>query len=336
MVTQNRHSLRAQGLFWTLLSGEPSRMPSIKPDISVKLGPLSLKNPVMTASGTFGYGREYGELVDLNRLGAVIVKGLSLEPRAGNPPPRIVETPCGMLNAIGLANIGLRTFIDEVLPGLRDLDTEVIVNIYGHHIDEYGELASALKGLDGISAIEVNISCPNVDCGGMAFGTDPSVSAKVTEKVLGNIDKPVIVKLTPNVTDIKVMAKAVEAAGAHAISLINTLTGMAVDVENRIPKLANVSGGLSGPAIKPVALHMVYQAVHAVDIPVIGVGGIMDYRDALEFLITGASAVQVGTANFVNPKATEEIVTGIEKYCEEKNITHISELIGSLEIDRNH
>jgi dihydroorotate dehydrogenase (NAD+) catalytic subunit len=284
----------------------------------------------MTASGTFGYGGEFDSLVDLNLLGAIIIKGLSLKPKAGNPPPRIVETPCGMLNAIGLANIGLDVFMREKLPWLQNLDTEVIVNIYGHSIDEYGELANALKGVDGISAIEVNISCPNVDCGGMAFGTDPAVSSSVTEKVLRNTDKPVIVKLSPNVMDIRLVAKAVEEAGAHAISLINTLTGMAVDIESRTPKLANISGGLSGPAIRPVALHMVYQVVKTVDIPVIGVGGIMDYRDALEFLMAGANAIEVGTANFVNPHASMDILEGIRKFCEEKDIDHIGELIGSL------
>lgn len=305
-------------------------MTSSQPDLRVKLGPLELKNPVMTASGTFGYGGEFDSLVDLNLLGAIIVKGLSLKPKAGNPPPRIVETPCGMLNAIGLANIGLDVFMREKLPLLQNMDTEVIVNIYGHSIDEYGELASALKGVDGISAIEVNISCPNVDCGGMAFGTDPAVSSRVTEEVLRNTDKPVIVKLSPNVMDIRLVAKAVEEAGAHALSLINTLTGMAVDIESRTPKLANISGGLSGPAIRPVALHMVYQVVKAVDIPVIGVGGIMDYRDALEFLMAGACAIEVGTANFVNPHASMDILEGIRKFCEEKDIDHIGELIGSL------
>lgn len=303
-----------------------------QPDLSVKLGPLELKNPVMAAAGTFGYGQEYESLMDVNLLGAIIVKGLSLKPRAGNPPPRIVETPCGMLNAIGLANIGLEAFMKEKLPWLESLDTEVIVNIYGHAIDEYGELASALKGVDGISALEVNISCPNVECGGMAFGADPDISARVTESVVTNTDKPVIVKLSPNVTDITLVAKAVEGAGADAISLINTITGMLIDIESRTPKLGNISGGLSGPAIKPVALHMVYQVVKAVNIPVIGLGGILDYRDALEFLITGAQAVQVGTANFVNPRATLDIVDGIRDFCAEKGIAHIGELIGSLKV----
>lgn len=301
-------------------------------DLRVDLGPLRMKNPVMTASGTFGYGREYGAFVDPNLLGAVIVKGLSIDPMPGNPPPRTVETACGMLNSIGLANIGLKAFLQEKLPPLQDLDTEIIVNIYGHHTQEYGELAAALKGVNGISAIEVNISCPNVDCGGMAFGTDPEVSAKVTETVLKNTDKPVIVKLSPNVTDIRAVAKAVEGAGAHALSLINTLTGMAIDLEERAPRLAKVSGGLSGPAIKPVALHMVYQVVKSVSIPVIGVGGIMDYRDALEFMVVGARAVQVGTANFVNPGATLDILEGMKRFCSEQGIGRIEDIVGTLKI----
>jgi dihydroorotate dehydrogenase (NAD+) catalytic subunit len=303
-----------------------------QPDLGVKLGSLELKNPVMAASGTFGYGREFESLVDPNLLGAVVVKGLSLRPMPGNPPPRIVETPCGMLNAIGLANIGLREFIEEKLPWLKSLDTQVIVNIYGHSIDEYEELARALKGVDGVSALEVNISCPNVEMGGMVFGKDPDVSARITEKVVSNIDKPVIVKLTPNVTDIRVLARAVEDSGADIISLINTLTGMAIDIETRLPKLANISGGLSGPAIKPVALYQVWQVVNAVKIPIIGIGGITDYRDALEFLIAGARAVQVGTANFVNPRASLDILEGIRDYCLQRGIAHISDIIGSLKL----
>lgn len=306
---------------------------NIKPDLSVKLGFMELKNPIMTASGTFGYGREYESLLDLNLIGAIIVKGLSLKQIEGNPPPRISETPCGMLNAIGLANIGLDRFLEEKLPLLEALSTHVIVNIYGHSIDEYVELAKALKGIDAISALEVNISCPNVERGGIVFGQDPDTSARVTESVVNNSDKPVIVKLTPNVTDIRTLAIAVEKAGAHSISLINTLTGMAVDVETRSPKLANITGGLSGPAIKPVALHMVYQVVKAVDIPVIGIGGIMDYRDALEFIIVGARAVQVGTANFVNTHASLDIVGGLRDYCVEKGIVRIEDIIGSLRVD---
>jgi dihydroorotate dehydrogenase (NAD+) catalytic subunit len=300
------------------------------PDLSVKIGPLELKNPVLTASGTFGYGQEYLELVDPNLLGGIVVKGLSMEPRTGNPPPRIVETPCGMLNAIGLANIGLKTFLKEKLPTLQKLKTAVIVNIYGHSMDEYGAVAARLKGVKGISAIEVNISCPNVEKGGMVFGTDPNVSARVTERVLKNSDKPVIVKLSPNVTDICAIAMAVEKAGAHAVSLINTLTGMAIDIESRTPSLANISGGLSGPAIRPVALYMVYQVTKVINIPVIGVGGIMDHRDALQFLIAGARAIQVGTANFVNPVITLDIIDGIKGFCAEQGIARIDELIGSL------
>jgi len=237
-----------------------------------------------------------------------------------------------MLNAIGLANIGLEAFLRDKLPKLKDLDTHVIVNIYGHSIDEYGELAGALKGVDGISALEVNISCPNVECGGMAFGTDPRVSAQVTEKVVQNTDKPVIVKLSPNVTDIRLIAKAVEDAGADAVSLINTLTGMAIDIEKRKPKLGNISGGLSGPAIRPVALYMVHQVVQTVKIPVIGMGGIMEYRDALEFLIAGARAVQVGTANFINTRVTLDIIQGVETFCGKKGIKTLDEMIGSLEL----
>jgi dihydroorotate dehydrogenase (NAD+) catalytic subunit len=299
-------------------------------NLSVKLGPLALKNPVMVASGTFGYGREFASLVDLNQLGAIVVKGLSLKPAPGNPPPRIVETPCGMLNAIGLANIGMREFIEERLPWLSSLDTEVVVNIYGHSIDEYGELANAFKGVEGVSALEVNISCPNVELGGMAFGKDPDVSARVTEKVVKNSDKPVIVKLTPNVTDIRVIAKAVENAGADAISLINTLTGMAIDIDTKRPRLTNIYGGLSGPAIRPVALYQVWQAVNTVKIPVIGIGGIMSCGDALEFIIAGATAVQVGTANFVNARASLDILEGIIDYCMKRSIERISDLIGSL------
>jgi dihydroorotate dehydrogenase (NAD+) catalytic subunit len=307
-------------------------MTANQPDLRVKIGPLELKNPVLTASGTFGYGQEFASLIDLNSLGGIVVKGLSLKPIAGNPPPRTVETPCGMLNAIGLANIGLEAFLKEKLPWLQKLYTAVIVNIYGHSIDEYGQVAAGLKGVKGISAIEVNISCPNVESGGMAFGTDPDVSARVTERVLKNSDKPVIVKLSPNVTDIIKIAIAVEKAGAHAVSLINTLTGMAIDVDTRTPKLANLSGGLSGPAIRPVALYMVYQVVNSVNIPVMGVGGIMDYRDALEFLIAGARAIQVGTANLVNPKAAIDIIDGLRKYCKDEGVTSINDIIGSLKV----
>jgi len=301
-----------------------------QPDLKVTLGPLELKNPIIAASGTFGYGKEYASLVDPNLLGGIVVKGLSLKPRLGNRPPRIVETPAGMLNAIGLANIGVEAFLMEKLPWLRSLDTAVMVNIYGHSLEEYGAVAAALKGAEGIAALEVNISCPNVDQGGMAFGTDPAVSAAVTETVLKNTDKPVIVKLTPNVTDICAVARAVENAGAHALSLINTLTGMVIDTKTGQPVLANISGGLSGPAIRPVALHMVYRVVRAVKIPVIGIGGIMEPDDALQFLMAGAKAVQVGTANFVNPRATLEIIEGFRQYCINNELERIEDLTGRL------
>jgi dihydroorotate dehydrogenase (NAD+) catalytic subunit len=300
------------------------------PDLTTQIGPLSLQNPVIAASGTFGYGLELEPLVDLNCLGALVVKGISLKPMPGNPPPRIVETPGGMLNAIGLANIGLEAFLRDKLPRLRMFTTPIIVNIYGHHTEEYAELASEFKGVEGVAALEVNISCPNVECGGMAFGIDPVTSAQVTETVVKNTDKPVIVKLSPNVTDIKTVAKAVEGAGAHALSLINTVTGMAVDIETRRPTLANVVGGLSGPAIKPIALYMVYQVARTVKIPVIGMGGIMDYRDAIEFLVVGARAVEIGTANFVNPRVTLEVIEGMRTYCAENGIRKIGEIIGSL------
>ena len=302
----------------------------MEPDLTTQLGPLKLKNPVMTASGTFGYGQEYENFVDPRQLGALVVKGISLQPRQGNPPPRILETPAGMLNAIGLANIGAEAFIGERLPLLRDLGATVIVNIYGHRMEDYGDLAAVFKGVRGVDALEVNISCPNVAQGGMAFGVDPKMSGEVTRRVVESTDKPVIVKLSPNVTDITVIAKAVADGGAHAISLINTLTGMAIDIDRRTPKLSHVWGGLSGPAIRPVALYMVYRVVQAVDIPVIGIGGIMDYRNALEFLIAGAKAFQVGTVNFVKPRATLEILEGIRRFCKEKGIESLEDLIGTL------
>lgn len=301
-------------------------------DMGVELGPLKLRNPVVAASGTFGYGTEYAELVDPARLGGIVVKGLSLRPREGNPPPRIVETPCGMLNAIGLANLGLDRFMEEKIPLLAGLDTTVIVNIYGHSTAEYGALARALRGVEAVDALEVNISCPNVECGGMAFGTDPATAAQVTETVVRDADKPVIVKLSPNVTDIRVIARAVESAGAAVISLINTLTGMAVDVETRRPRLGNVVGGLSGPAVKPVALYMVHQAARAVNIPVMGMGGIMDADDAVEFMIVGAQAVQVGTAHFVKPQAPLGIIAGLETYCRKHGFRKVADLSGSLAI----
>jgi dihydroorotate dehydrogenase (NAD+) catalytic subunit len=300
------------------------------PGLTVTIGNMVLKNPVMTASGTFGYGEEYAPFIDLNRLGALVVKGLSLEPRAGNPPPRIIETPSGMLNAVGLQNIGVRTFIAEKLPFLRKFDTAVIANIFGETVDEYRRMAEILDRAEGVRAIEVNISCPNVKKGGIAFGARPELATEVTRGVRGETCLPLIVKLTPNVTDITEIALAVEAAGADAISLINTLTGMSVDIEKRRPHLANVTGGLSGPAIRPVALRMVWQVGSAVKIPVIGIGGIMTASDALEFFIAGATAIQVGTANFVNPASVLKILDGIEEYLFRHKMANIAELIGSL------
>jgi len=305
-------------------------MNSKKPQMRVDIGGIEIKNPVMTASGTFGYAGEYVEFVDLNRLGAIVVKGLSLEPSMGNPPPRIVETPCGMLNAIGLENVGLAAFVKEKLPFLRRLDTPVFVNIYGRRTEEYAELAARLEDIDGVSGIEVNISCPNVKSGGMAFGAYPESAAEVVRAIRKKTTKPLMVKLSPNVTDITKIAKSVEAEGADSISLINTITGMAIDIETRRPKLANITGGLSGPAIKPVALRMVWQVAQAVNVPVVGIGGIMTAKDALEFLIAGAVAVQVGTANFINPHATTDIIDGIETFLMERNISDISDIIATL------
>jgi dihydroorotate dehydrogenase (NAD+) catalytic subunit len=302
----------------------------LPPDLAVHVGGLKLKNPVMTASGTFGYGEEYAPYLDLNQLGAIVVKGLSLEPRMGNPPPRIMETPCGMLNAVGLQNIGVQAFIRDKLPFLRQFDTPVIANIYAESVDEFPRLAGILSEAPGVHALEINISCPNVKKGGIAFGTDPEMAADVTRRVKAETGLPVIVKLTPNVTDIALIAQSVEAAGADAVSLINTITGMSVNVETRTPHLKNITGGLSGPAIKPVALRMVWQVVNRVSIPVIGLGGIMTADDALEYLIVGARAVQVGTANFINPRTIPEIVEGIGIYLQNNKMTHIRELIGSL------
>jgi dihydroorotate dehydrogenase (NAD+) catalytic subunit len=302
------------------------------PDLRVNIGSLELQNPVMTASGTFGYAREFEHLLNLHRLGGIVVKGISLEPRAGNPPPRIVETPCGMLNAIGLQNVGVEQFLTEKIPYLSGIGVPVVVNILGDSVDEYRLLTEQLAGVNGIAALEVNISCPNVKKGGVAFGTIPSMAKAVTEAVKGVADVPVMVKLSPNVSDIAEMARAVEDGGADSISLINTLIGMAIDLDTKKPVLANIIGGLSGPAIKPVALRMVYQAAKAVKIPVIGIGGIETARDALEFILAGATAVQVGTANFVNPRVSEELVDGIGDYVRSEQLGSIRELIGALEL----
>jgi len=300
------------------------------PKLQVDIAGISLKNPVMSASGTFGYGVEFASLVDLNDLGGIVVKGLSLTPSKGNPPPRIVETPCGMLNAIGLENVGIEAFLAEKLPLLAKLSTPVFANIYGKTMEEYAELAARLDNVESVSGIEINISCPNVDAGGMAFGVDPISAGQVVEGVRNRSSKLVIVKLSPNVTDIAEMARAVVDAGADAVSLINTITGMRIDIESRRPVLANITGGLSGPAIRPVALRMVWQVASAVDVPVIGMGGIMTAEDALSFIIAGATAVQIGTANFVDPTAMMTIIDGIKTYLTKHNISDVNELIGSV------
>ena len=299
-------------------------------NLSVEIGRLRLRNPVMTASGTFGYGEEYAPYVNLRRLGAIVVKGLSLKPRMGNPPPRIVETPCCMLNAVGLQNVGVNVFIREKLPFLAQFDLPVIANIFGESVEEYVKVAEILSQASGVHGLEVNISCPNVKKGGIAFGANPDMAADVTRRVKASTDLPVIFKLTPNVTDITKIAESVEAAGADAISLINTITGMSVDIERRVPHLRNITGGLSGPAIKPVALRMVWQVIQRVSVPVIGLGGIMTARDALEFLIVGARAVQVGTAHFIHPHAAIDILEGIEDYLEQHQFDDINQLIGTL------
>ena len=303
------------------------------PDLRVQIGNLQLDNPVMTASGTFGYASEFEQLMDLQRLGAIIVKGISFHPRAGNPPPRIFETACGMLNAIGLQNVGVERFIKEKMNYLGNLNVPIIVNILGDSLEEYRDITERLCGCSGVAAIEVNISCPNVKKGGVAFGTDPVMAAAVTKSVKEVSSVPVIVKLSPNVTDIVSIARAVEDAGADSVSLINTLIGMAINLKTRRPALANVIGGLSGPAIKPVALRMVYQVAKAVRIPVIGIGGIETAEDALEFLLAGATAIQIGTANFINPRASEEVVDGIAEYVSREKLSSVRELIGALRID---
>ena len=302
-----------------------------KPNLKVVLGNLELQNPVMTASGTFGYAREFKDLVDLNRLGAIIVKGLSLEPVAGNPPPRIVETPCGMINAIGLENVGIDAFVERKLPFLKTLTPPIFANIWGTKEEEYAQVAARMEEIQTVSGIEVNISCPNIKAGGMTFGVDPRAASSVVAQVRKNTTKFLMVKLSPNVTDITEIARQVEAAGADAISLINTLSAMAVDIETRRPKLANIVGGLSGPAIRPVAVRMVWQVAQVSTIPVVGVGGIMTAEDALEFFIAGAAAVQVGTANFVNPRATMDIIDGIEAFMADNGISDMREIIGTLE-----
>ncbi len=301
-----------------------------KPDLSVDFAGIKLKNPVLTASGTFGYGEEFAEFVDLNKLGGVIVKGISLKPIKGNPPPRIWETPSGMLNAIGLENPGVDVFLNEKLPYLRRFDTAVIVNMFGYSMDEYVQVAERLEGVQGISGIEVNISCPNVKAGGMAFGTDRKATFELLSAIRRATKLPIIAKLSPNVTDVTEFAKAARDAGCDGLSLINTLLGMAIDVRCRRPRLANCTGGLSGPAIRPVAVRLVWQAAMAVSLPIIGMGGIVTGEDALEFILAGASAVAVGTANFINPRATLDVLEGMERFMIEQGVGDIRDLIGKV------
>lgn len=296
----------------------------------VKIGNLILRNPVMTASGTYGYGLEYSDFVDLSSLGGIVVKGTTLAPRQGNPYPRMAETPSGMLNAVGLQNKGVDYFCDEIYPTIKDIDTNMIVNVSGSMVEDYVATAEKISALDKIPAIELNISCPNVKEGGMAFGVTCSGASEVVKAVRQVYDKTLIVKLSPNVTDITEIARAVEAEGADAVSMINTLLGMAIDAERRQPILSTITGGLSGPAVKPIALRMVWQTSKAIKVPIIGMGGISNAIDAIEFILAGASAVQVGTYNFVDPACTTKINEGIIDYMSRHNITDINELIGAL------
>ena len=299
--------------------------------LSIEIGKLKLKNPVLTASGTFGYGEEFADFIDLNRLGGIVVKGTTLHRREGNPYPRMAETPSGMLNAVGLQNKGVDHFIEEIYPRISHLDTNIIVNVSGSSIDDYVVVCEKLNPLDKVAAVEINISCPNVKQGGMGFGTNCSGAESVTRAVRKAYDGTMIVKLTPNVTDITEIARAAEAAGADALSLTNTFLGMAIDVEKRRPMLSTITGGLSGPCIRPIAVRMVWQVAQAVKVPVVGLGGIMNGRDAIEFLLAGASAVQIGTANFVDPQVTIKTIDFIEDYLKRHHFSAVSQLIGAME-----
>jgi dihydroorotate dehydrogenase (NAD+) catalytic subunit len=301
-------------------------------DLKVKLGRMELKNPVMTASGTFGYGTEYQDFIDLSRIGGIVVKGTTLRDRQGNAYPRMAETPSGMLNAVGLQNKGVDYFINNIYPGIKQFETEIFVNVSGSTIEDYIITAEMLNDLDKIPGIELNISCPNVKEGGMAFGTSCLSASQVVKEVRRVYQKEIMVKLSPNVTDISDIAMAVEAEGADSISLINTLLGMAINAEKRIPVLSTVTGGLSGPAVKPVALRMVWQVAKAVKVPVVGMGGIMNATDAIEFLLAGASAIQIGTANFIDPTVSIKVLEGIEDYLKRHNFSSVKDIIGALEV----
>lgn len=300
--------------------------------LKINIGNLHLKNPVMTASGTFGYGKEYSDFMDLGRIGGVFVKGTTIRERQGNDYPRMAETPSGMLNAVGLQNKGVDYFVSNIYPEIKDFDTNIIVNVSGSTIEDYVECSQKLVALKKIPAIELNISCPNVKEGGMAFGTSACSAADVTKAVREVWNKTLIVKLSPNVTDITEIAKAVEGEGADAVSLINTLLGMAVDINKRRPVLSTVTGGLSGPCVKPIALRMVWQTYNAVKIPVIGMGGISSWQDAIEFILAGSSAIQIGTHNFIDPTISVKVVDGIKEYLDKNNINSITDLIGALQV----
>lgn len=302
-------------------------------DLTTRIGEMTLKNPVMTASGTFGYGTEYADFMDVSRIGGIIVKGTTIEPREGNPYPRMAETPSGMLNAVGLQNKGADYFVKEIYPSIRGINTNMIVNVSGSSIETYVACAEKMAALEYIPAIELNISCPNVKQGGMAFGVCASSAAEVVRAVRKVYPKVLIVKLSPNVTDITEIARAAEAEGADSVSLINTLLGMAVDAEKRTPVLSTVTGGLSGPCVKPVALRMVWQTARAVNIPVIGLGGIASWKDAVEFMLAGATAIQIGTYNFVDPEIPVKVIDGINDYCNRHGFKSASELVGALRAD---
>jgi dihydroorotate dehydrogenase (NAD+) catalytic subunit len=301
-------------------------------DLRVRIGSLELKNPVLVASGTFGYGNEVPDLTDVNKLGGIVTKSLSMKPRDGNPPDRIVETAGGMLNSIGLANIGVRAFIDGKLPELRNFTTAIVANIAASSVEEYCDVLRLLEEQEGIHAYEINVSCPNVKEGGLNFGTDPSMTAEITRRLRALTKKALVIKLTPNVTRIAEFARVCAAEGADGVSLINTLVGMAIDARKRTPKLSTITGGLSGPAIKPVALAKVFEVAQAVKIPIIGIGGIMTTEDAVEFLLAGATAVQVGTANFIDPSASMKIADGLARYCDETGVARVSDLTGALKV----
>lgn len=301
-------------------------------DLSVSLNGLELKNPVLTASGTFGYGEEFADFIDLSKLGGFLVKGTTIHPREGNPYPRMAETPSGMLNAVGLQNKGVEYFCDKIYPRIKDIDSNILVNVSGSTIEDYVACAEKVNELDNIPAIELNISCPNVKEGGMAFGTSCASAASVVKEVRKVYKKHLMVKLSPNVTDITEIARSVEAEGADSVSLINTLLGMAIDIKTQKPLLSTVTGGLSGPCVKPVALRMVWQVYNSVKIPVVGLGGIMNAKDAIEFILAGASAIQIGTANFIDPTVTVKVVEGIKEYMKEQNVEKVTDLVGALKL----